>query len=58
MIENLNIEEFNKFTKNNIEGTFFQSSYWGDLKEVTGWKSHIVGIKEYNEIKGASLLLA
>ena len=58
MIENLNIEEFNKFTKNNIEGTFFQSSYWGDLKEVTGWKSHIVGIKENNEIKGASLLLA
>lgn len=58
MIEKLNINEFNEFTSNNMQGTFFQSSYWGDLKNVTGWQSHIVGIKENGKIKGASLLLA
>jgi len=58
MIEKLNINEFNEFTSRNMQGTFFQSSYWGELKNVTGWQSHIVGIKEDNKIKGASLLLA
>ena len=58
MLENLNPDEFNKFARECSQGTFFQSSYWGELKSLTGWKSHIVGIKENNEIKGASLLLS
>lgn len=58
MIEKLNIEEFNEFIKNSLQGTFFQSSYWGELKSITEWENHIVGIKENNEIKGASLLLS
>lgn len=58
MLENLSPEEFNEFAKRCSQSTFFQSSYWGELKSLTGWKSHIVGIKENNEIKGASLLLS
>lgn len=58
MLEKLSIEEFNEFSKNNEEGLFFQSSYWGELKKSTGWIPHIVGIKDGYNIKGATLLLA
>lgn len=58
MLEELSIEEFNEFSKNNEQGIFFQSSYWGDLKKMNGWIPHIVGVKEGYNIKGASLLLA
>lgn len=58
MLEKLSPEEFNEFARKCSQSTFFQSSYWGELKALTGWKSHIVGIKEDNEIKGASLLLS
>lgn len=58
MLEELSIEEFNEFSKNNEQGIFFQSSYWGELKKMNGWIPHIVGIKEGYNIKGASLLLA
>lgn len=58
MLENLSIEEFNKFAIEHEQSTFFQSSYWGDLKKMTGWIPHIVGIKEGYDIKGATLLLA
>lgn len=58
MLEQLSIEEFNEFSKNHEQGLFFQSSYWGDLKKMTGWVPHIVGIKEGYNIKGATLLLA
>lgn len=56
MLETLAEIEFNEFTKKN--SIFFQSSYWGNLKEANGWKQHLVGIKENNEIIAASLLLA
>jgi len=58
MLEKLSIEEFNEFSKNHEQGLFFQSSMWGDLKKMTGWVPHIVGVKEGYNIKGATLLLA
>lgn len=58
MLEELSIDEFNEFSKNNEQGIFFQSSYWGELKKMNGWVPHIVGIKEGYNIKGATLLLA
>lgn len=58
MLEKLSADEFNEFSIKCSQSTFFQSSYWGDLKSLTGWQSHIVGIKENDEIKGASLLLS
>lgn len=56
MLETLAEIEFNEFTKKN--SIFFQSSYWGKLKESTGWKYHLVGLKENDEVIAASLLLA
>lgn len=58
MLENLTDQEFNQFSKNHPNNMFFQSSYWGDLKESTGWQKHLVGIKEDGKIIGASLLLS
>lgn len=58
MLEKLTKQEFDEFAKNHELSTFFQSSMWGELKESTGWISHIVGIKEDNKIKGATLILA
>lgn len=58
MLETLTSAEFNEFSKHHSMSTFFQSSYWGELKESTGWVSHIVGIKEKGIIVGASLILA
>lgn len=58
MLEQLTAEEFNAFAKKHPLSTFFQSSYWGELKKSTGWIPHILGIKENGKIKGATLLLA
>lgn len=58
MLEILTEEEFNTFANQHPLGIFFQSTYWGHLKEMTGWSTHLVGIKENNKILGASLLLS
>lgn len=58
MLEILNDQEFNQFSEKYRNNMFFQSSYWGDLKESTGWKKHLVGIKEKGIIIGATLLLS
>lgn len=57
MIEKLTPEEFNEFSKNSNQGTFFQSSYWGELKSFTGWAHHMVGLKKDNKVVAATLLL-
>lgn len=57
MLQELTEQEFNKFSQNS-NSIFFQTSYWGKLKEGTGWKYYLVGLKEEDEIKAASLLLA
>lgn len=58
MLETLTKEEFNEFAVNHPLSTFFQSTYWGELKSITGWQSHFIGLKENGSIIGASLLLA
>lgn len=58
MIEKLTAVEFNEFSSKHNQSTFFQSSYWGDLKGFTGWVSHLIGYKENGELVAASLLLA
>lgn len=58
MLENLSIEEFNEFAKKHQCSTFFQSSYWAEVKGATGWGNHFVGIKENGKIIGATLLLS
>ena len=56
MLQELTEKEFNEFSQNN-NSIFFQTSYWGKLKQGTGWKYYLVGLKE-DKIKAASLLLA
>lgn len=58
MLEELTDQEFNQFSYNHINNIFFQSSYWGELKESTGWKKHLVGRKENGKIISATLLLS
>ncbi|MDD3391945.1 MAG: peptidoglycan bridge formation glycyltransferase FemA/FemB family protein [Bacilli bacterium] len=58
MIEKISEEEFNLYSQNHDLSTFFQTSYWGELKSMTGWVSHLVALKEHGKIVGASLLLA
>lgn len=58
MITKLTEEEFNEFAIHHPNSIFFQSSYWGKLKQSTGWIPHLVGLKENNKITSATLLLA
>lgn len=58
MLTKLTDKEFNEFSKKHPLTTFFQSSYWGDLKQTNGWKKHLVGLKKDDVIVGASLILA
>lgn len=58
MIEILTEKEFNEFSSKHQNSIFFQSSYWGKLKETTGWKYYLTGLKEDGCLVGTSLLLA
>lgn len=57
MIEQLTEEEFNEFASSHPLSIFFQSSYWGKLKSITGWNSILVGMKKENKIVAAALIL-
>lgn len=57
MIEELTEEEFNEFAISHPLSIFFQSSYWGELKKITGWNYYLVGIKQDQKIIAATLLL-
>ena len=57
MIEELTKEEFNEFASKHPLNIFFQSSYWGELKKITGWKYFMVGLKNEGKIEAASLIL-
>lgn len=58
MLEQLSEEEFNAFARKHPANIFFQSSYWGHLKEFTGWKSHLLGYKKEGTIVAATLFLS
>ena len=57
-LETLTIDEFTTWAKKNDEITFQQTKEWANLKEKNGWKSYYIGLKEKNNIKAASLILA
>lgn len=58
MFNQISKNEFNEFSCNSQMGTFFQSTYWGELKSSTGWKHFYVGYKKEGKLVAASLLLA
>ena len=53
----LNESEFEAFSNNHPYGSFHQTVSWGKLKETNGWKYYLVGIKEKDDIKAATLIL-
>ena len=57
MLEELTKEEFNEYASKHPVNMFFQSSYWGELKSITGWKHFMVGIKNDGKIEAATLIL-
>ena len=57
MLEELTKEEFNEYASTHPLNMFFQSSYWGELKSITGWKHFMVGIKNDGKIEAATLIL-
>ena len=56
MLEELTKEEFNEYASKHPLNMFFQSSYWGELKSITGWKHFMVGIKNDGNIEAATLI--
>ena len=58
MLEILTEKEFNEYAISHDNSIFFQSSYWGKLKQGTGWEYSLVGMKKDGKIKAACLLLA
>ena len=50
--------EFEKFVKNHEQASFYQTYEWGELKQENGWDMHLVGLKDNDEIKAASLILS
>lgn len=56
-LEILNEKEYDTFAKKHKDISIYQLSSWGKLKEKTGWKSHLLGFKDNNEIICATLLL-
>lgn len=57
MIEELTKEQFNEFAATHPLNIFFQSSYWGELKSITGWKPFMIGIKKDGKLEAATLIL-
>lgn len=54
-IKNISIKEFDEHSKNHQYNSIFQSSSWAKTK--SNWKPLYVGIKDKNELVGASLVL-
>lgn len=58
MLKKLTQKEFNEYARNHMLSSFFQSSYWGTLKEHNGWKSHLLGFTRDGKLVAAALLLS
>ena len=56
--EILTEKEFKKFAYNNNQASFYQTINWGEVKEKTGWKSYLVGVKKDDNVIAASLILS
>ena len=51
-------EEFKKIEDKMPGSTYYQTVYWANIKAPNGWKAYYVGVKDNDDIIGASLLLA
>lgn len=51
-------KEFQKFADTHPLRTFFQTTYWAEIKKDNGWQSNYVGMKDGKKIVCATLLLS
>lgn len=51
-------KEFDSFAKKHEQASFNQTSSWGNLKKVNGWKSHYLALIDKKKIMAATLLLS
>lgn len=51
-------EEFKDYADKSSQISFHQTKEWGHLKEENGWEMKLIGLKDKNEIKAATLLLS
>lgn len=54
--ENSDHRSWNDFIKAAPNGNFRQTTYWGEIKSLTGWAPHYFLIKKDNEICGGALI--
>ena len=57
MLEVLTIEEFNEFSLNHSQSTFFQTPYWCDFKKSLGWSCYLLGLKIDGKVICATLII-
>lgn len=51
-------KEFNAFSLKHEQYSFYQNTSWGHLKELNGWKMHLVGYKKKEEIIAGAMILS
>lgn len=57
MVEVLTEKEFNEFIFESNQGSFFQTTTFGDFKKLSDWNYYLLGLKVDGKIKCASLVL-
>ncbi len=50
-------KEYNDYALKNEFISIYQIPEWGKLKEINGWKSHLLGLYDGKKLKGVTLLL-
>ena len=50
-------KEFTKFEEKHEQASFSQTTSWGKLKEVNGWKHYYLGLVDNKKVVAATLLL-
>lgn len=51
-------KEFLDYSKKSNITSFFQTTYWGEIKKDNGWESHFLGLKSGKKVVAATLLLS
>ncbi len=54
----LDKEQFKQLQDNFLNSNYCQTVSWGDLKAITGWQSHYVGVIENNQFVCLALLIS
>ena len=56
-LKNISYDEYLKFALKSEYMSIYQLPEWGDLKEINGWKKHLLGLYDGKKLLGVTLLL-